>query len=496
MKDREVNEFRLTMNVAKSLERPTADGVIKKYVYGLASGSDVDHHDDRMMVTALEAFQKAIDDGVVLPNGKWSQIPLRSSHKGGWEDILGWITKAELDTSSNLWIEAELDEDNPNAVSLFRKLHKGDQPGRPLQLGLSVGGKITRFGHEWNAALKKQVRLIHDVLLEEISIVGAPAYPTAYVTALAKSLDAIEQREEEMLELNKEAPKGTPNEVTTIENATVVVEGGTVAATEDAVEVGEAHNDGRVPSNTKTDVAAAAVTPEVTTNDTTTPVVTDTTETTEVVEDTTDEELPESSRVMNADEAEELNLTTTTTEAEVSTDPQNVNVVLAALAATMQSLAATVSGLQTTITGLTTNGGTPQTVAVTKGADTVIEGSKEQATEVLAKQEEVVETGPNAETSDLMKSANVESLAGMIVTKAVAEFQKSEDLEAIRNELRLLKSVVEEIGSTESDKSIVVAEAKYDSNAAANRFTKEIGEAKTGEDKLAAAVRAAYAGRS
>ncbi len=181
-------EFKIAMPIAKSYEK-TTDGETRMYIAGIASGTQIDHDSERMSETAIQAFKKAIEEGVVLPNGKWSLVPLRSGHRKEWDDVLGYITKADVDDDHNLWIEAELDDASSVARDLFTKLHRGDRPGRPLQLGFSVGGRIKKATREWNAETKKSVRVIEDVSLNEVSVVGSPAYPPSYVDLLNKSVN-------------------------------------------------------------------------------------------------------------------------------------------------------------------------------------------------------------------------------------------------------------------------------------------------------------------
>jgi HK97 family phage prohead protease len=220
--------FKLTMPIAKSYEKEV-EGVSHKYVAGVASGTGLDLDYERMAETAITAFKNAVDEGIVLPNGKWSLVPLRSGHRKEWDDVLGWITKAEVDGEHNLWIEAELDDDSPVAQALFRKLTQPEKPGRPLQLGFSVGGTIRKASREWDANLNRAVRVIEDVMLKEISVVGSPAYPTAYVEALSKSVDwealppTVEEleRENTMKDVQKAAEQENNNAVTTTEETVV-----------------------------------------------------------------------------------------------------------------------------------------------------------------------------------------------------------------------------------------------------------------------------------
>ena len=183
-----VEEFKLTCDLRKAYEENAADGTKVKFISGLASGPQVDLEYEQQSKSVLKSFQKAIQEGMYLRSGEHSLIPLRSGHRTEWDDILGYITKAELDDNYNLWITAELEPDNPNADLLYKRLTQPKRDGRPVQLGLSVGGKVIRAGHEYNETTKSMVRTYYDVALKEISVVGQPAYPTAFCQAMEKSV--------------------------------------------------------------------------------------------------------------------------------------------------------------------------------------------------------------------------------------------------------------------------------------------------------------------
>lgn len=175
--------FKLVLPIEKSFDTGE-DNEKKYYVSGIASGPEVDHHNERMAESALRAMKEAIES---------SEIPLRSSHKRDWEAEIGTIVEAELDEQNNLWITAELDKDSSVAMDMYRKLNRAPKPGKkPLQLALSIGGKITEYSREWNAQKQKFVRVLKNIILEEVSVVGSGAYPPAFVEVIQKSLDAID----------------------------------------------------------------------------------------------------------------------------------------------------------------------------------------------------------------------------------------------------------------------------------------------------------------
>ena len=141
-----MSDFKINLAITKAFARVDKEtGQTKRYIGGLASGTNLDLEDERMAESAIMAFRRAIEEGMFLHDGQWSLIPLRSGHREEWDDILGWITKAEVDEFWNLYIEAELDPTNPVATGLYEKLTRPAERGKPLQMGLSVGGKFRNF---------------------------------------------------------------------------------------------------------------------------------------------------------------------------------------------------------------------------------------------------------------------------------------------------------------------------------------------------------------
>src|SRR5688500_12189190 len=224
-------QFHIALPIQKSYS-VTENGETKMVIAGVASGTSVDLESDRMTDAAINAFQKAVEHGIVDKDGTHSFIPLRTGHRKEWSDILGYVTKATVDENNNLWIEAELDETSSVARDLFHKLRVGSRPGKPLKLGFSVGGFITKARNEFDTLSKKMVRVIEDVLLDEISVVGSPAFAPSVVDVLTKCtrwedvptyydeensnmdlLEAAAKAKEEYLAEQAALQKGTPEAV-------------------------------------------------------------------------------------------------------------------------------------------------------------------------------------------------------------------------------------------------------------------------------------------
>ena len=111
-------------------------------------------------------------------------LVLRDAHaQDGVLMDLGYIVEASIDESFHLVIKAELDEDNPAAVALWKKLQKGKQ------FGLSIGGRVIDYIDEYVETLGKTVRTYLNVLLNEISVTTRPAWQPSFGTVMSKSID-------------------------------------------------------------------------------------------------------------------------------------------------------------------------------------------------------------------------------------------------------------------------------------------------------------------
>lgn len=179
-----MSDFRILGSITKAYQQDK-----KLYVSGIASGTKIDREGERMATSAIDAFRRAINAGIVDHEGNWSMVPLRSGHRHEWDDVLGWISEAEVDDEHNLVIVAELDQDNPQALNLYKKLTRPPEAGKALRLGFSVGGQVLAAGEEWDEQLGKRVYVYRDVALKETSVTSMPAYAPSYVHALYKSVD-------------------------------------------------------------------------------------------------------------------------------------------------------------------------------------------------------------------------------------------------------------------------------------------------------------------
>jgi hypothetical protein len=163
-------EFKLTVPMEKSLHAGTDGWFIK----GVAAGVDfVDKTGDEMLPEAIQKLAAQINE---------SPVPLRNQHKR--DDImedLGNVVKATVTPEFDLEVEAELDQDNPQAEYLWKKLGKGKK------YGLSVRGDSER------PIIEKSVSGYHSkhhsVFLKEVSVTTRPYFTHSLGTVLRKAID-------------------------------------------------------------------------------------------------------------------------------------------------------------------------------------------------------------------------------------------------------------------------------------------------------------------
>jgi hypothetical protein len=126
-------------------------------------------------------------------------IPLRNQHRQ--EDItedIGTVYKATVTPDYQLAIEASLDEDNPNAQFLWKKLAK------KKKFGLSIKGSSLNFYYDTDRSVGR-VRRHPYVVANEISVTTRPVADQTFGTVLQKAIDGDSLQSEpvgEIMETN------------------------------------------------------------------------------------------------------------------------------------------------------------------------------------------------------------------------------------------------------------------------------------------------------
>lgn len=165
------------MNGSFNVHIPIQKSTTTDQLVGLASTTSIDRDGERMSQNALEDMKAEI-----LRVG----VNLFGNHEHSWENTLGAIKTATLE-GDQLKVGITLDDPstNPKVPSLLNKLARG------INLGLSVGGKVTKSYKEYDKKTGKNVNVIDGVKLYEVSVVGIPSNADAFValpSAIAKSM--------------------------------------------------------------------------------------------------------------------------------------------------------------------------------------------------------------------------------------------------------------------------------------------------------------------
>lgn len=164
-----VLEWKLTVPMEKS---ETDDG--RWIIKGIAAGAGfVDKAGDVMLPEAIEKLAAQINS---MP------VPFRNQHKV--DDImedLGEVFKAVVTPDFELSVEAELDQDNPAAQYLWKKLEQ------KKKYGMSIRGDTQ--SPQIEKAEGRYVSKHHTVHLKEVSATTRPYYTHSLGTVLRKAID-------------------------------------------------------------------------------------------------------------------------------------------------------------------------------------------------------------------------------------------------------------------------------------------------------------------
>lgn len=161
-----MNRFRAYVPFSKSYEQvieatSSSPREIDYFIEGVASTVSVDRDEERMSEKALQKMRNDI---------KTLGVNLFVNHSHNLEDIVGTIVDADV-YSTSLGIKAKMadPEVNPKAKLILSNQSKG------IKMGLSVGGRVTKTKKEFNKDLNKEIDIIDDLELYEVSVVGIPS---------------------------------------------------------------------------------------------------------------------------------------------------------------------------------------------------------------------------------------------------------------------------------------------------------------------------------
>jgi hypothetical protein len=164
-------DFKIVVPLVKSA---TDDG--RWIIRGVAAGIKPDLQGDVLLPQAITMLAEQINTG---------SIPLRNQHKvDNITEDMGLLIKASIRPDWELEIEAELDQDNPDAQYLWKKVNQGKQ------YGLSINAGSAGYVHDVENG--KKVRKHPYVRLGEVSVTTRPVYTPSLGTVLRKAIDEAE----------------------------------------------------------------------------------------------------------------------------------------------------------------------------------------------------------------------------------------------------------------------------------------------------------------
>jgi hypothetical protein len=182
----------------------TEDGF---FLEGEASGPERDNHGTRMSKEAIQDFARQIADRVETGN----PLPYIDQHlKVGVARQLGDVIAGFVNPDNHhLRVRVQLDEDNPNAMMIHKKIAL-----RGKQYGMSIAGNGIEFDWERDESGAKYPVFNH-VDLSEISHTPAPSWSPSFGTVLARSLTEDGQE----IEMSDELDTTAAVEQTTVTEA-------------------------------------------------------------------------------------------------------------------------------------------------------------------------------------------------------------------------------------------------------------------------------------
>jgi hypothetical protein len=214
--------FKYTVPISKA--EATDEGL---YIYGEASGPEVDKQGERISPKAIKAFADQIKER----NAAGTPIPYVDEHDKstsgrGVLRHLGDVVDGGITESDHLWVKVRLNEKNPAATFLYSQIVDEGK-----QFGMSVQGSVMEFADEVVKAVGRKVRTFYSVILDHIANTTRPVWTPSLGTVLNRAVtkaledegDGVEMEEETVVESTK-VTEETTTEETPAEETTQKVE--------------------------------------------------------------------------------------------------------------------------------------------------------------------------------------------------------------------------------------------------------------------------------
>ena len=167
-------DFRFHATIKAYTEKDEAGNEIR-FIRGVASDDQIDRQGERFSTRAVQRMVETAKQNLTL----------FGDHNHSWENTLGHIADAKFnDGAFEVVCQLESEEAQPKVKQLWAKLKS------KTRLAFSIGGRVLKvIAEEVNG---QTVRVLDDLELLEISVVGIPANPRTWLEAIVKSMDGAE----------------------------------------------------------------------------------------------------------------------------------------------------------------------------------------------------------------------------------------------------------------------------------------------------------------
>lgn len=169
-----------------SLVEKSVDGVKHRYVCGIASGTRIDQHGERLTQHCIDSIVKQCNEGDILLYADVHGVKAS-------EDI-GILTDFHLDEKGDWIVEFRLYDESDNvdtksletADKLWKQLNGFPPYRKPRRKGFSIEGYVP----DENGMVEKKENfgIIDDIVLEGVVVVPEPAYQDSVIHAVYKAL--------------------------------------------------------------------------------------------------------------------------------------------------------------------------------------------------------------------------------------------------------------------------------------------------------------------
>lgn len=167
-------DFRFHATIKAYTEKDEAGNEIR-FIRGVASDDQIDRQGERFSTRAVQRMVETAKQNLTL----------FGDHNHSWENTLGHIVDAKFNNGAfEVICQLESEEAQPKIKQLWAKLKS------KTRLAFSIGGRVLKvIAEEVNG---QTVRVLDDLELLEISVVGIPANPRTWLEAIVKSLEGQE----------------------------------------------------------------------------------------------------------------------------------------------------------------------------------------------------------------------------------------------------------------------------------------------------------------